>query len=109
MSDRLLTDEEKVGLWIRKNVCTKCPVKNTVDCDYHVCGDYLRWKEWITKTANYYETVVIPERERKLIEEIDRHSAGCEYSHQCGTTYCPEDKFSNNCLWWQQLKQKRGV
>jgi hypothetical protein len=56
------------------------------------------------KTANYYETVVIPQ----LLEEIEKYinsecdSGNCKY----GNINCfPMNPY---CTWWQQLKQKYG-
>ena len=44
------------------------------------------------------------EREKQLIEEIEAQdcSDNCEY-------YKPTCMFIVDCLWWQQLKQKRGI
>ena len=59
-------------------------------------------------TANYYESVVIPERDRTLIEEIEAGFDRCTSCVDEGGS-CIKNAFSEKCLWWQQLKQKRGI
>ncbi len=75
MNDRILADEELDGI-----------DKIAIDGDL---VPYLQAQD--AKTANYYETVIIPERERKLIEEIERDYGDPDLNK-----------------WLEQLKQKRG-
>jgi hypothetical protein len=61
------------------------------------------------ETTNNYESIIIPNRERKLIEEIDTH-----YCEECEVTVidgkeCMYEILGKHCHWWQQLKQKRGI
>ena len=86
MNERILTDEEiPISLLVNETV--------TADDIIDLC------ESQDTKTANHYETVIIPERERKLIEEI-------EASFRPGLDNLPGHIVS--AKYWQQLKQERG-
>jgi hypothetical protein len=83
-----------------------------------------------SKTANYYEKVIIPGRmaeaygkwsqesinvrkatAKELIEEIDQIITDCKrYACTCyKDCYIQDDGFTLSCLRGQQLKQKRGI
>jgi hypothetical protein len=68
--------------------------------------DVSPWEnDLVGAIKDYYEQVVIPERERKLIEEIDLiFQAIPDCIDSCGIQ-CPMSKCEY--IQWQQLKQKR--
>ena len=104
-----------INKWIVLNICNKCSIKVTPDCNYDVCSSYRNWRSKIEDAANYYSTVIIPEKikqaEQKLIDEIDIlyqkcATANCDKYHHDS---CIGDFCGVNCTLWQQLKQKRGI
>jgi hypothetical protein len=125
MSERL-TDANKMGAWLMHNVCSKCSTKGTTDCSYFTCGEYIRWQDWIDKTADYFNTVVIPAAVKAARKELiewgeqlctdDSHCSGYwdnNTFNDKGETvklgnFHHDKRFNcDECM--QQLKQKQGM
>jgi hypothetical protein len=100
--DRILTEKEFDEAWYKTE-------HNTV-FDRKMAA----LKAQDAKTANYYETVIIPQKakeaEKKLIKEIRAALWICEKPDGVGCTYtCQECNHQSNAQVWQQLKQSRGI
>jgi hypothetical protein len=86
---RILTDEELISVTKSRNY-----LDSAVEA-----AKYMQ-----AKTANYYESVVIPERDRTLIEEIETNMFF--FDHEGGTMGLVSSG-NKSYQFWQQLK-KRG-
>ncbi len=91
--NRLLTHEEKLQAISKSLGGKRSDIENCITSAQD------------TKTANYYDSVVIPQ----LIEEI-AIGAGMCYLEMCEQLSegckCYPEFASNECIWWQQLKKK---